>query len=35
MLGWDGTDESTQMRKFFMRGNQQELDELVKHFGKK
>ena len=35
MLGWDGSDESTQMRKFFMRGNQQELDELVKHFGKK
>jgi uncharacterized protein YndB with AHSA1/START domain len=35
MLGWDGTDESTQMRKFFMRGNQQELDALVKHFGKK
>jgi uncharacterized protein YndB with AHSA1/START domain len=35
MLGWDGTDESTQMRKFFMRGNQQELDELQKHFGKK
>ncbi len=34
MLGWDGTTESTRMRSFFMKGNQQELDELVKYFGK-
>jgi len=34
MLGWDGSAESTQMRRFFMKGNQQELDELVKYFDK-
>ncbi|MCE9557346.1 MAG: SRPBCC domain-containing protein [Armatimonadetes bacterium] len=34
-LGFDGSQESTSLRLFFNRGNQQELDELVKHFSKK
>ncbi|MEI8282216.1 MAG: SRPBCC domain-containing protein [Armatimonadota bacterium] len=33
-LGFDGTQESTNLRLFFMRGNKIELDELVKHFKK-
>ncbi len=35
MLGFDGSNDSTQMRLFFMKGNQSELDGLVKHFAKK
>ena len=34
MLGYDGEPESVQMRLFFMHGNQQTLDSLVKHFAK-
>ena len=34
MLGYDGQSESVQMRLFFMQGNQQTLDSLVKHFAK-
>lgn len=34
-IGFDGTQESTNLRLFFMRGNKMEMDELVKHFAKK
>ncbi len=32
MVGYDGTPESNQMRAFFDKNNQLELDELVKYF---
>lgn len=35
MLGYDASINSMKMRDLFQRGNQQELDELVKHFSKK
>jgi uncharacterized protein YndB with AHSA1/START domain len=35
MLGYRAEDEFVQMRRFFMDGNQQTIDELVKHFGHK
>jgi len=32
MIGWDGSDESNQVRAFFAKNNRVELDELVKYF---
>jgi uncharacterized protein YndB with AHSA1/START domain len=34
MLGYESDEESVQMRLFFLHGNQQTMDALVKHFGK-
>ena len=34
MLGFEADEESVQMRLFFMHGNQETLDSLVKHFAK-
>lgn len=34
MLGFEHDEESIRMRLFFMQGNQQTLDALVKHFAK-
>lgn len=35
MLGWDGSEESNQMRQFFEAGNKQTMDGLAKYFEKK
>lgn len=34
MIGFDGSKDSTSLRRFFLDGNQQELDALVKRFAK-
>jgi uncharacterized protein YndB with AHSA1/START domain len=34
MIGYNGSQESMEMKKFFERGNQATLDELVKHYKK-
>jgi uncharacterized protein YndB with AHSA1/START domain len=34
-IGFDGSQESTDLRLFFMRGNRQEMNELINHFKKK
>jgi uncharacterized protein YndB with AHSA1/START domain len=35
MLGFDDEEESVRMRLFFLEGNRQTLEELVKHFAKR